>query len=415
MSSFSPFTQTITKKLGKKEKKEYGIFMTPKSILQNVIKTLETCILEKGLVIQDVLEPSCGSCEMIQALETSVIQYSSVTGIEWNPTLYDAIKGLTFQTKTTLLHANFLQYNTNYEKKYDLILGNPPYFVCKKENVSPSFQKWILGRPNIFGIFLLHSMEMLREGGILAFVVPKSFLNSHYYSKIRRRILETCTLLSIVDYEKNNDFLDTEQSTFGLFLQKDIKMDTKEKNNNSEYCISLYDEIIFTPQRLVLEELFQGSTTLQKMGLKVRTGNIVWNQHKPLLSNDPADTLLLYNTNIDKKNDIQIRDFGNPEKKQYIKKEGRIVPTLVVNRGNGNSKYRLQYAIVHSCVYLVENHLNEIYCEEKKSNDELIALYKKIVSSFENPKTQIFIDCYLGNNSLSKTELESIFPIYLSC
>jgi hypothetical protein len=33
--------------------------------------------------------------------------------------------------------------------------------------------------------------------------------------------------------------------------------------------------------------------------------------------------------------------------------------------------------------------------------------------SFKNPKTQIFIDLFLGNNGLSKTELETIFPIYL--
>ena len=36
----------------------------------------------------------------------------------------------------------------------------------------------------------------------------------------------------------------------------------------------------------------------------------------------------------------------------------------------------------------------------------------KILSSFKNQKTQQFIDLFLGNNGLSKTELESIFPIY---
>ena len=32
--------------------------------------------------------------------------------------------------------------------------------------------------------------------------------------------------------------------------------------------------------------------------------------------------------------------------------------------------------------------------------------------SFNNKKTQHFIELFLGNNGLSKTELESIFPIY---
>jgi hypothetical protein len=46
---------------------------------------------------------------------------------------------------------------------------------------------------------------------------------------------------------------------------------------------------------------------------------------------------------------------------------------------------------------------------EKKA---LLEIYNKVVNSFKNPKTQRFIDLFLGNNGLSKTELETIFPIY---
>ena len=65
--------------------------------------------------------------------------------------------------------------------------------------------------------------------------------------------------------------------------------------------------------------------------------------------------------------------------------------------------------------YLIENHLNEIYDPSGKSTlvDNGNDLYEKIINSFKNPKTQMFIDMYLGNNGLSKTELETIFPIYL--
>ena len=107
------------------------------------------------------------------------------------------------------------------------------------------------------------------------------------------------------------------------------------------------------------------------------------------------------------------KSFKNDEKKQYINREGRHDPVLVVNRGNGNSSYKLQYAIVQHTPFLVENHLNEIYSPEEKTVSELLTLYEKIIKSFEHPNTQKFIDIFLGNNSLSKTELETIFPIYL--
>jgi hypothetical protein len=145
------------------------------------------------------------------------------------------------------------------------------------------------------------------------------------------------------------------------------------------------------------------------MGLKVRTGSVVWNEHKDILTMNDQSTKLIYNSNITKQNTIEMKQFKNTEKFQYINMDGRHQPILVVNRGNGNSKYKLNYAFIESGPYLIENHLNEIYDPTGKGKE----LYEKIINSFKNPKTQLFIDMYLGNNGLSKTELETIFPIYL--
>jgi len=117
---------------------------------------------------------------------------------------------------------------------------------------------------------------------------------------------------------------------------------------------------------------------------------------------------LIYNSNLTGEHTIITKTFKNDEKKQYIKMKGKTGPTMVVNRGNGNSDYVLNYAIVEG-TYLIENHLNEIY-----SNSHIdIVVYESIKNSFANPKTQEFIKIFLGNNGLSKSELESIFPIYL--
>ena len=47
------------------------------------------------------------------------------------------------------------------------------------------------------------------------------------------------------------------------------------------------------------------------------------------------------------------------------------------------------------------------------NRESLLELYEKIINIFKNPKTKKFIEMFLGNNGLSKTELETIFPIYL--
>jgi len=252
---------------------------------------------------------------------------------------------------------------------------------------------------------------MLKPGGILALVIPNSFLNSLYYAKIRDHIKATCAILKIDDYRHINDFLDTEQATFGLILRKH---DTEVPSvTECAHSIFFNGHYIFTPDARQLKALFAHSTTIEKMGLKVRTGQIVWNQVKEELTEYNKATLLVYNSNLTKENTLEIKSFKNDEKKQYIKRAGRSDPVLVVNRGNGNSEYKLQYAIVRHTPFLIENHLNEIYSPEGKTEHTLLELYETIIRSFKHPNTQQFIDIFLGNNSLSKTELETIFPIYL--
>jgi hypothetical protein len=265
----------------------------------------------------------------------------------------------------------------------------------------------------MFGIFILHSLAKLKIGGILAFVIPKSFLNSMYYANIRNYIKQTCSILAIDDYKTNNDFLDTKQATFGLIIQKLGKSDSISINE-CIYSLSLNGNFIFTPNAEYLKTFFVNSTTIQQLGLAVKTGPIVWNERKDQLTNDDTQTILLYNTNVTNDNKIQLTTFKNNEKTQYINADGSTDPIIVVNRGNGNASYKFKYALVDRLMpFVVENHLNIIYSPRPMEKNKLINIYKQVIYGFENPKTEKFIEMFFGNNGLSKTELETIVPIYL--
>ena len=58
------------------------------------------------------------------------IDYQSITGIELNNTIYEEIKDIYNDSKIKLLNEDFLSFNTDI--KYNLIIGNPPFFVLKK-------------------------------------------------------------------------------------------------------------------------------------------------------------------------------------------------------------------------------------------------------------------------------------------
>jgi len=407
---YSQLTINITNELSKSEKKEYGIFISPNIIIKKIFDSVLKYINENGINIQTILEPSCGTCEIVNYCD-NLFNGIHIDAIEINNKIFESIKSLNFKNKVTILHQDFIKFNSPI--KYDLIVGNPPYFVLDKNYKIPKqMEPYIYGRPNIFGLFIIQSISMLAPNGILAFIIPKSFLNSSYYSKIRNHIKETCKIIEIIDFEKDNKFIDTQQSTFGIILKKESN--NKITSIECKYSIQFNDNFMFTNDSVFLKSLLEGTTTLAKLGLSVRTGNIVWNQHKDELTDDDNETVLIYNTNLTKEHTVDLKSFKNEEKKQYIKKDGRIDPILVVNRGNGNSAYKLNYALLLNIgPYLVENHLNEIYSPKKIKKEELINLFNKIIQSFENPKTQIFIDLFLGNNGLSKTELETIFPIYL--
>lgn len=411
---FSEFSVQLTKLLSKTTKKEFGIFFTP----QSIIKDLTTTVLKHTSIRQpNVLEPSCGSCEFIRHLDT-VLSGATITGIEYNSEIYNKIKLLetngTFSNNVvSIQNADFMK--TVSEPIYDIIIGNPPYFVCPKESVPLKYVKYNSGRPNIFGLFILHSLSQLKNEGILAFIIPKSFLNSAYYSLIRNYIRETCEIIEIKDYRDFNDFLETAQETISIVLKKKENIDNSIRNCG--YSMKINENWIFTHSAQSIKRLLENTYTLKQLGFCVKTGNIVWNQKKDLITthHHPDNTsILFYNTNITDDNTIKLTEFKNEEKGQYIKLTGTTEPSIVVNRGNGNSAYHFKYALIdQQSPYLVENHLNVITYVEDLNRNQLMEKFNTIIRSFENPKTHEFIELFFGNGGLSKTELETVLPIYV--
>ncbi len=397
--SFSDVSLQLTKKLSKTVKKNYGIFFTPPKIIDAL---MTYCIkhLQSSKEIR-ILEPSCGSCEFVRYLDNKFVD-AHIDAIEWNLDIYSSIKTLEFKNNTVnIIHADFMDSTTT---EYDLIVGNPPYVVCTKEEVPDAYQEYIVGRPNKFGLFILHSLSKLVPDGILAFVIPTSFLNSSYYSKIRIHIVDTCEVLEIADYSKDADFLETDQGTIGLIIRKRVP------TSPSPYYLKINGDYVFTYSVEELTNLLEGSTTLEKLGFQVKTGTIVWNQKKELLTSDESRTVLLYNTNVTDSNEIVLTSFKNREKKQYISLQGNTGQVIVVNRGSGNSVYNFKYALVDiGREYLVENHLNVISATKKTKTS-----MDKIVESFRDPRTSKFIELFFGNGGVSKTELESVLPIYVN-
>jgi hypothetical protein len=438
---YSDISCLLTNLIDKKEKKDNGIYFTNPNTVSKALEYLSLYAVE----FRNILEPSCGSCEFVNELLEKYPE-SQITAIEQNKSIYDKIKCLSIShndNRLNIINADFLKYsdsgnssnsgnsgNSSEAGKYDLIIGNPPYYVMKKTDVSANMYKYFDGRPNIFILFIIKSLEMLSDNGILCFILPRSFLNCLYYDKTRKHINKTCIILNIVECDDN--FIETEQKTIMLIIKKrapEDTLETQENMKNNDYILNIYDYMIYGDKCEIvkLRELYNGSHKLSELGFVVSVGSIVWNQHKDILTNDPTKTLLIYSSDI-KNNTLNIKKYKDNNKKNYINKSGIKTPMLVINRGYGVGKYKFEYCLINcedredredreenAYEYLIENHLicvKSINYGSESSYEEVIKKYKMIIKSFEDPRTTEFIKMYFGNNAINTTELNNIIPIY---
>lgn len=200
---FSKVSKDITKKLGKTEKKKYGIYFTPPSLVKFTIDTLNSLGSLKDH--HKILEPSCGTGEYIHGLH-SFNPKMDIRGIELNETVYNAVKDeFKDNSKIVIEKADYIDISET--DTYDLIIGNPPFNVIKRTAYESKYADYLTGRPNIFNLFILKSFSMLNKGGIISFVLPTAFLNSIYYNKTREYIYNTFKILHIERCECK--FIDT--------------------------------------------------------------------------------------------------------------------------------------------------------------------------------------------------------------
>lgn len=425
MSNFTNLSITLTKKLSSVEIKNGGIYFTPQSISRKNIEIIKQIVdssndssndSNTSINIKTILEPSCGSCEYINILKDE-FKDANIVGIEYNKTIYESIKDLyDKKSNITIKNDDYLNYN-NLDEKYDLIIGNPPYYVMKKEDVLSDYQDYFDGRPNIFIIFIIHSLSKLTTNGILSFILPSSFINCLYYDKLRKHIYNNYKIIDItICNDDTHKYLDTQQQTI-MFIIQNINSTTNSNSNTNDAFVLLNNNytIFNTKENIIkLKALYEGTeNTLDSLGFNVNIGNVVWNQCKDILTNDDTKTRLIYNSDIINQT-LSLKNYKNEQKKNYINKEGNNNPLLVLNRGYGKGQYKLDYCLINiEKKYLIENHLICIKHTTETNKEKLLELYDKIIKSFNNPKTQEFINIYVGNAAINTMELKYILPIYL--
>jgi len=95
--------------------------------------------------------------------------------IEENTILYNMVKDI---SNCTTFNNNMLLLSSPHNfKKYDIILGAPPsYYIDKKTKIGEKFKHWFINKTDIYSLYIIRSIDLLTTNGIMAFIIPDTFL-----------------------------------------------------------------------------------------------------------------------------------------------------------------------------------------------------------------------------------------------
>src|SRR5690625_2742836 len=118
-----------------------------------------------------------------------------------------------------IVHSNTLADNladVQEKDRFDIIMANPPFGGKERKEVQQNFP---IKTSETAYLFLQHFMKYLKAGGRAAIVIKNTFLSNGDARALRRELLDTCQLTTILDCPSGT-FLGAGVKTVVLFFEK---------------------------------------------------------------------------------------------------------------------------------------------------------------------------------------------------
>jgi adenine-specific DNA-methyltransferase len=171
--------------------KRISFVETPREIVRLMVK-LST--IQKD---EPVLDTGCGKGIFLEILKEE--GYKNILGIEIDEELYKTCISKGFR----VILGDFLSYE--FEEQFGLIIGNPPYahFNQLPKKISENVRKIIgTSEGDIYYAFIIKSINLLKEGGELIYIVPYHFFYNTYAKIVREHILKNGKIELVIDLDE---------------------------------------------------------------------------------------------------------------------------------------------------------------------------------------------------------------------
>jgi adenine-specific DNA-methyltransferase len=209
--------------------KELGQYFTSCDVLQHkVIDFIRDKTIEETNQI-NILEPSFGIGHLIKTIiDSSIFNNYTIDGYEIDKTLERKLI-IDNSSKCNLIYSDFI--DSVILKKYDYIIGNPPYVKVKYKK-------------NLYIQFIEKCFDLLKDSGIMIMIVPSDFIKLSSCSFIINRMLLYGYFSDF--YFPNNEQLFTDASIDIVVFKyiKTVKIDNIVVVNGINKCLRNNDGII---------------------------------------------------------------------------------------------------------------------------------------------------------------------------
>ena len=181
------------------EARKYQAFYTKSTpIVEYMVNKLKLNPSDK------ILEPCGGDGVFIDAI-IEQNEFANIDVCELNPfsikvlqRKFSSFENINIRECDTLLD-NELSFNSNFGGFYDKIIANPPYGAWQDYDKRVILKKMYseLYAKESYALFLYRCIELLKEDGILSFIIPDTFLNLHMHKSIRKHILTKTKIIEL--------------------------------------------------------------------------------------------------------------------------------------------------------------------------------------------------------------------------
>lgn len=153
----------------------------------------------------NILEPSIGVGNFLPTLIEKYAQVTSVNidVVDVDSNSLELLKVLVAKIQVPKnIHINYINADfllLDFEKRYDIVVGNPPYMkITKDKNLLAKYKEMAYNTDtnNIFSFFI---EKALKIGNIVSLIVPKSLINAPEFNKTRE-LMKAKKISYIIDF-----------------------------------------------------------------------------------------------------------------------------------------------------------------------------------------------------------------------